>query len=87
MKSVIRTLAVALLIAAPVAALAQTSQQPVTRAQVEDHLAQLEQAGYQPNDWMHYTTNLPQAEMRVAQQNSGDTAYGGANGGTSQAGK
>jgi hypothetical protein len=86
MKSVIRTLAVTLLIAAPVAAFAQTNQ-PVTRAQVENNLAQLEQAGYNPNDWMHYSTSLPQAEMRVAQQNSGNTAYGGANGGTSQAGK
>jgi hypothetical protein len=86
MKSVIRTLAVTLLIAAPVAAFAQTSQ-PVTRAQVENNLAQLEQAGYNPNDWMHYSTSLPQAEMRVAQQNNSNTAYGGANGGTSQAGK
>ncbi|WP_043203464.1 DUF4148 domain-containing protein [Paraburkholderia acidipaludis] len=86
MKLVIRTLAVTLLVAAPMAALAQTSQ-PVTRAQVENQLAQLEQAGYNPNDWMHYTSSLPQAEMRVARQNSGNTAYGGANGGTSQAGK
>lgn len=86
MKSVIRTLAVTLLIAAPMAAFAQTSQ-PVTRAQVEDHLAQLEQAGYNPNDWMHATSSLSQAETRVAQQNSGDTAYGGANGGMSQTGK
>jgi hypothetical protein len=44
---------------------AQTSQSPVTRAQVKSELAQLEKAGYNPSDWMHYPDNLRAAEAKI----------------------
>ena len=86
MKSIIKTAVLAALIAAPLASFAQ-SNQPVTRAEVREQLAQLEKAGYNPNDWMHYPENIQRAEDIVAQQNAGNTAYGGVSNGTSQAGK
>ena len=47
MKSLIEAVVIAALIAAPLAAFAQ-SNQPVTRAQVRAELVQLEKAGLQP---------------------------------------
>ena len=52
MKSLIQAVAIAAILAAPVAAFAQaadTAQQPVTRAEVKNQLIQLEQAGYNPS--------------------------------------
>jgi hypothetical protein len=86
MKSILKTLTVAALIAAPLASFAQ-SNQPVTRAQVRAELAQLEKAGYRPADWMDYPSNIQRAEAVVAQQNSDNAAYGAATDGTSQSGK
>jgi hypothetical protein len=86
MKSIVKAVALVALAAAPLVSFAQSSQ-PVTRAEVREQLAQLEQAGYNPNDWMHYPANIQRAEEVVAQQNAGNTAYGGAANGTSQAGK
>jgi Domain of unknown function (DUF4148) len=86
MKSIIKAFAIAVLIATPLASLAQ-SNQPVTRAQVREELAQLEKAGYNPSDWMDYPTNLQQAEVIVAQHNSNNTAYGSDTSSTSQSGK
>lgn len=86
MKSITKALAVAILIATPFASFAQSSE-PVTRAQVREELAQLEKAGYNPNDWMNYPTNIQHAEAVVAQQNSNNTAYGAGTGSTSQSGK
>lgn len=86
MKSIIKVVTIAALIGAPLASFAQSSQ-PVTRAQVREELAQLEKAGYNPNDWMHYPANIQQAEAIVAQQNSNNTAYGADTGSTSQSGK
>ncbi|WP_043284250.1 DUF4148 domain-containing protein [Paraburkholderia oxyphila] len=86
MKSIVKTFAIAALIVAPLAAFAQSTQ-PVTRAQVREQLAQLEQAGYNPGDWMHYPANIQRAETIVAQQNSSNTAYGAGTGSTSQSGK
>ncbi|MGQ7937552.1 DUF4148 domain-containing protein [Paraburkholderia sp. D1E] len=86
MKSIIKAVAVAALIATPLASFAQSSQ-PVTRAQVRAELAQLEKAGYNPSDWMHYPANIQNAEAIVSQQNSNNTAYGADTGSTSQSGK
>ncbi|MBB5503351.1 DUF4148 domain-containing protein [Paraburkholderia sp. MM5384-R2] len=86
MKSIIKALTIAALIGAPLASFAQSSQ-PVTRAQVREQLVQLEKAGYNPNDWMHYPANIQQAEAVVAQQNSNNTAYGAETSSTSQSGK
>ena len=86
MKSIIKAFAIAALVTAPLATFAQSSQ-PVTRAQVREELAQLEKAGYNPNDWMNYPANIQHAEAIVAQQNSNNTAYGADTGSTSQSGK
>lgn len=86
MKSLIQAAVVAAVFAVPAISFAQTSQ-PVTRAQVREELAQLEKAGYNPSDWLHYPENLHNAETIVAQQNMSNTAYGPAATGSSQAGK
>ncbi len=69
MKSFTRIVLVAALIAAPVASFAQSSES-ITRAQVRAELAQLEKAGYDPHDWVHYPENLQAAEAKVAAQNA-----------------
>lgn len=35
----------------------------LTRAQVREELAELEQRGYNPGDWVHYPQNLRMAQM------------------------
>jgi hypothetical protein len=86
MKSIIKAFAIAALIAAPLPSFAQSSQ-PVTRAQVREDLAQLEKAGYNPNDWLNYPENIQHAESVVAQQNSNNTAYGADTHSRSQSGE
>jgi hypothetical protein len=89
MKSFTKMVFIAALIAAPVASFAQSSQ-PVSRAQVRAELAQLEKAGYDPHDWLHYPENIQAAEAKVAAQNAAGQApvsgYGGAVDGTSRSG-
>lgn len=86
MKSIIKAFAICTLVAAPLASFAQSSQ-PVTRAQVRAELTQLQKAGYNPTDWMHYPANIQNAEAIVAQQTSNNTAFGTETGGTSQSGE
>jgi hypothetical protein len=89
MKSFTRMVLIAALVAAPVASFAQSSQS-VSRAQVRAELAQLEKAGYDPHDWIHYPENLQAAEAKVAAQNATAQApvsgFGGAADGTSRSG-
>ncbi|MGA7781562.1 MAG: DUF4148 domain-containing protein [Paraburkholderia sp.] len=99
MKSLIQAVAIAAILAAPVASFAQsadTSQQPVTRAEVKNQLIQLEQAGYNPsisND-VNYPADIQAAEKRVQEQNPpvaqnsvADTSgYGPATSGSSASG-
>jgi hypothetical protein len=65
---------------------AQSSQQ-VSRAQVRTELAQLEKAGYDPHDWVHYPENIQAAQAKVAAQNATaqgvSSGYGGTVDGTS----
>ncbi len=71
MKSLIKAVAIAAVLAAPVASFAQSSQQPVTRAEVRNELIQLERAGYNPsvsND-PYYPADIQAAERRVQEQN------------------
>ncbi|MEC5408628.1 DUF4148 domain-containing protein [Paraburkholderia sp. MPAMCS5] len=95
MKSLIKAVAIAAALAAPVASFAQSSQQPVTRAEVRNQLIQLEQAGYNPavsND-PDYPADVQAAERQVQAQNPAmaqtqlpvaDTSgYGGATSGSS----
>ncbi len=91
MKSLIKAVALAALVAAPVVSFAQ-SQQPLTRAQVRAELVQLEKAGYNPNDWINYPENIQAAQAKIAAaQNTGAqadaTGYGSNAVGTSQSGQ
>lgn len=89
MKSLIQAVALAAVIAAPVAAFAQ-SEQPITRAEVKAEVRQLEQAGYNPGaaSDAQYPADIQAAEARVsAMKGQGDTSgYGSSMGGSSQAG-
>ena len=99
MKSLIQAVAIAAILAVPAAAFAQaadTSQQPVTRAEVKNQLIQLEQAGYNPADSNDpdYPADIQAAEQRiqaqnppVAQQGVADTSgYGPSTSGSSASG-
>jgi Domain of unknown function (DUF4148) len=89
MKSFTRMVLIAGLIAAPVASFAQSSQ-PVSRAQVRAELTQVEKAGYDPRDYVHYPENIQAAEAKVEAQNAtvqaATSGYGGASIGTSRSG-
>lgn len=88
MKSLIKAVAVAVALIAPVASFAQ-SNQPLTREQVRADLARVEAAGYNPRDWMHYPQNIQAAEARVAAQDAqaGTSGYGASGEGASQSGQ
>jgi len=67
MKSLIKAVALAAVLAAPLAAFAQASQQPVTRADVRNDLIRVEHAGYNPataND-ANYPADIQAAEQRA----------------------
>jgi hypothetical protein len=96
MKTLIKAVAIAALVAAPIASFAQQSNDPVTRAQVRQDLQQVEAAGYNPaasND-PSYPADIQAAEARVAAQNGetqaqnpvANTGYGGTVNGSSQSG-
>ncbi|MFT4509022.1 DUF4148 domain-containing protein [Caballeronia sp. 15711] len=60
------------------------SNAPLTRAQVREHLIEIEKAGYNPSsNLFDYPVNIQAAEARVAAQN---TALGGVASGSSQRG-
>jgi hypothetical protein len=85
MRSLIKAVALAVVITAPVASFAQ-SNQPVTRAQVRAELVQLEKAGYYPSRGAdpYYPADMQAAEARVAAQNgnaAAATGVGGVSGG------
>ncbi|RXV67191.1 DUF4148 domain-containing protein [Burkholderia stabilis] len=91
MKSLIKAVALAALVAAPVVSFAQSNQQPLTRAQVRAELVQLEKAGYNPNDWMNYPENIQAAQAKIAAAQTGAqadaTGYGANAAATSQSGQ
>jgi hypothetical protein len=86
MKSLIEAAVIAALIAAPLAAFAQSSQ-PVTRAEVRAQLVELEKAGYEPRDWANYPENIQAAEAHVAAEKGDASGYGASSNGSSQAGQ
>lgn len=57
----------AMILVGPACAIAQNVEPP-SRAQVRQDLAELEQRGYNPGDWMHYPQNLRIAEERREQE-------------------
>ncbi|MFM0045861.1 DUF4148 domain-containing protein [Paraburkholderia sediminicola] len=85
MKSLIKAVALVVVLAAPVASFAQ-SEQPLTRAEVRAQLVQIEQAGYNPAVATDstYPADIQAAEARVAAQH--DTGYGSSANGSSQTG-
>lgn len=95
MKSLIYAMVAASVLATPLVSMAQAeSNQPVTRAQVQQDLIRLEQAGYRPsaND-PNYPADIQAAEQRVnaaqgqAVANASDTSgYGGASSHVGQSG-
>ncbi|MGA7777122.1 MAG: DUF4148 domain-containing protein [Paraburkholderia sp.] len=71
MKALIKAVALAVVLVAPVVSFAQ-SNEPLTRAQVRDQLIQVEKAGYNPatsNDY-DYPANIQAAEARVAAEHA-----------------
>ena len=88
MKSLIKAVAVAAVLAVPVVSFAQSSQ-PVTRGEVRAQLVQLEKAGYNPSNSSdtQYPANIQAAEAKVAAANGPDNSgVGGVADGSSQAG-
>lgn len=90
MKSLIKAVVIAAVLAAPVVSFAQ-SNQPVTRAQVRNELVQLEQAGYVPsnsND-TQYPANIQAAEAKVNASNTAtqESGYGPSTEGATQVGQ
>ena len=87
MKFLIKAVALAVVIAAPVASFAQ-SNQPLTRAEVRSQLVQLENAGYHPGDGDQntYPVQIQAAEAKVAAE-SADTGVGGVANGSSEMGR
>jgi hypothetical protein len=85
MKSLIKAVALVVVLGAPVASFAQ-SEQPLTRAEVRAQLVQIEQAGYNPAVATDstYPADIQAAEARVAAQR--DSAYGPSANGSSQTG-
>ncbi|MGF6572341.1 uncharacterized protein (DUF1501 family) [Paraburkholderia sp. GAS333] len=90
MKSLIKAVALAVVVMAPVVSFAQ-SEQPLTRAQVTAQLKQLEDVGYKPavaTDAV-YPADIQAAEARVAAKNAAQadtTGYGTTATGSSQTG-
>jgi len=74
MKSLVKAVALAVVLAAPVVSFAQAQpgNGPVTRAQVRNELIQLEKAGYNParGEDPHYPADIQAAQARVAEQNA-----------------
>ncbi|APR37522.1 DUF4148 domain-containing protein [Paraburkholderia sp. SOS3] len=89
MKSLIKAVALAAVLAVPAVSFAQ-SNQPLTRAEVRGQLTQLEKVGYNPFDSSdaHYPAAIQQAESRVsaANQAADNSGYGSSTGGTSESG-
>jgi len=80
MKKLICTLLTAVLIV-PAVSFAQTSNGPVTRAEVRAELVQLERAGYQPaSKQIHYPDEIQAAEQRVRAENNAYASESGAHG-------
>jgi hypothetical protein len=87
--SLVSAVVLASALTAPVASFAQQSNAPVTRAQVQAELGQLEKAGWRPSMGMgndpDYPAGLQAAEAKVAAQN-GATEVGGVVSGSSASG-
>jgi hypothetical protein len=88
MKSIVKAVVAATIIAAPVFSFAQSNSQagvqlnnqPLTRAQVRADFERVVKAGYDPLDWIHYPENIQAAEARISAEDAGRDAAMAANG-------
>ena len=92
MKTLAYAIAAVSLLAAPMASSAQSTDAPLTRAEVRAQLLEVEQAGYNPaasND-SSYPQDIQAAEARVAEHQQmaqgNATSYGPAMNGSAQSG-
>ncbi|WP_144156730.1 DUF4148 domain-containing protein [Paraburkholderia sp. BCC1885] len=86
MKSLIKAVAIAVVLSAPVASFAQ-SNQPLSRAEVRSQLVQLESTGYRPGGGhASYPDQIQAAEAQVAARNGSTSGVGGVAGGSSESG-
>jgi len=89
MKIITKALALSLAIAMPAISFAQSTNDPMTRAQVEGQLIQLEHAGYKPGK-TKYPADIQAAEAHVtangAMASNADGGFGGTAVNTSQSG-
>ncbi len=79
MKALVHAAVIAGLIGIPALSCAQSSNTPLTRAQVRAHLIAVEKAGYRPaGDDPSYPADIQAAEARVAAQcsDSAKSSYG-----------
>ena len=78
MKTLICAVFAAAVLATPTLSFAQTTNAPVTRADVKADLVRVEQAGYRPasND-LNYPSDIQAAEARIHNSSTVDTSYGG----------
>lgn len=90
MKTLAYAIAAVSLLAVPVASFAQSTNEPMTRAQVREQLIEIEQAGYNPgaaNDY-NYPQDIQAAEARVAARKQAEgSGYGPAMNGSEQSGQ
>jgi hypothetical protein len=80
MKAMFRTVLISCALAAPALAFAQSSNEPVTRAEVRADLVRVEQAGYNPSAHdPHYPAAIQAAEAKIAadQPSAATTSVGG----------
>ncbi|MDR3100265.1 MAG: DUF4148 domain-containing protein [Paraburkholderia sp.] len=93
MNAIIKALALSLAVATPAISFAQSTNGPMTRAQVRNEIVQLDQAGYRENK-SQYPADIQSAEARVAARNNvassattdNGAGYGGAADAMSQSG-
>ncbi|MGF6267128.1 hypothetical protein OKW49_008122 [Paraburkholderia youngii] len=90
MQSLPQIVLIACLLGTPIVASAQTasnneSTTPLSRAQVQDDLIRLEQAGYRPSK-LRYPADIQEAEAKLAASGDVRTEVGGAPSGASASG-
>jgi len=92
MKTLAYAIAAVALLAGPIAASAQSTDAPLTRAEVRTQLIEVEQAGYNPaaSSDSSYPQDIQAAEARVAEHQQmaqgSATSYGPAMNGSAQSG-
>jgi hypothetical protein len=78
MKILMTSIVAAAALSVSTMSFAQSQPAPITHAQVQAELIQLEQAGYRPEGkQLNYPADIQAAEAKIHSQSPGDTSYGG----------